>query len=294
MKPVVHDPANVPGVPSMPLIRHALRTLLVLGLALPAHISLAADTRDEERDPTLPRWELGLGLVGARLADYRGSSHGRTFLLPTPYGIYRGDVLKLDRDQTRLRLFESATFSVDWSAALSFPVDSDESPLRQGMQDLQPTLEWGPQARLDLDEHWTLRTRVHLASTWEEGRLSERGIIVTPSLGWETGLGDHFTLDARLSAPFANQRNLEYYYGVGDGDVAPERPAYAAEGGFAGWDTQVSLSRRTRTSWYGVFLRNHWLQGAVMEDSPLIDDKSTWSAGIGVAWLLLQGPPRGP
>jgi outer membrane protein len=277
----------------MSLIRPVVSAFLALCLGLPATRAVAADTRDEERDPSLPRWELGLGLVGARLADYRGSSHGRTFVLPTPYGIYRGDVLKLDRDQSRLRLFESATFSVDWSAALSFPVDSDESPLRQGMQDLKPTLEWGPQAKLDLDEHWTLRTRMHLASTWEDGRLSERGVIVTPSLGWETGLGEDFTLDARLSAPFANQRNLEYYYGVSDDEAAPGRPAYAASGGFAGWDTQVSLSRRTREAWYGVFLRNHWLPSSVMEDSPLIDDKSTWSAGIGVAWLLLQGPPRG-
>ncbi len=271
-----------------------IRLVVVLLLTTQVSSLLAADNREEEHDPTLPRWELGVGLVGARLADYRGSSHGRTFLLPTPYGIYRGDVIKLDRDQSRVRLFDSPTLSVDWSAALSFPVDSDDSPLRQGMQDLRPTLEWGPQARLDLDQHWTFRVRAHLASTWEDGKLSERGVIVTPSLGWEMPLADSFTFDVRMSAPFANQRNLSYYYGVDAREALVKRSPYTAEGGFAGIDTQMSLSRRTRHAWYGVFLRNHWLDGAVMEDSPLIDDKSTWTAGFGVAWLLLQGPPRGP
>ena len=46
-----------------------------------------ASARDE------PLWEAGVGIAGLHFPDYRGSSHTRNYVLPTPYFIYRGDIL---------------------------------------------------------------------------------------------------------------------------------------------------------------------------------------------------------
>lgn len=270
-------------------MRFSLLLPLAAACLMAAGGPVYADTPDKkDQEEGLPKWELGLGVAAARLADYRGSSHGHSYAAPIPYGIYRGDRLRLDREQNRFRIFSNATFSVDWSAAISQPVKSEDSPLREGMPDLEPSLEWGPQIKMQLDEHWRVQTRVHLVSTYEDSHLHDRGYIITPSIAWDLPLPHDFSLGARLAAPFASERNHDYYYGVTDEFATPERPAYHGGGGFSGWDTQITFSRRTRHAWYGLFLRNHFLEGSEVEGSPLIDDKTSWSAGFGCTWLLLQ------
>ncbi len=268
---------------------HALSCSATLASAV-ASLLLAAPTHAAE-DP-LPKWELGLGVAAARLADYRGASHGHTYALPIPYGIYRGDRLRLDREQNRFRIFSAATFSVDWSAALTQPVKSEDSPRRVGMEDLEPALEWGPQLKFALNEHWALQTRMHVISTIEDNKLHDRGYTVTPSLSWQTELPHDFSLGMRLGAPFSSQRTHDYYYGVAPAYATTDRPGYDADGGFAGINSQITVSRRTRHAWYGVFLANHFMEHSAIEDSPLIDDKTSWSAGIGATWLLFQSSER--
>lgn len=236
----------------------------------------------------LPKWEAGVGIAAARLADYRGSEHGHAYTLPIPYIIYRGKRLQLDRDQNRFRLFRNNTFSIDWSAAITQPVKSDDSPRRQHMPDLEPSLEWGPQLRAEIDKHWTFLTRLHVVSTHENGRLNDHGIILTPSLAWEIPIGQRLTFGAKLSAPIANGRNHDYYYGVDPEYATQDRPVYHATGGSSGVNAIVTLSERRRHVWYGIFFSQHFLEGSTIEDSPLIDDKTSWSAGFAATWLILQ------
>lgn len=240
----------------------------------------------------LPKWEVGLGVAAARLADYRGSDHGHTYALPIPYGIYRGDRLRLDRDQNRFRILKTATFSVDWSGAVTQPVDSDDTPLRDGMPDLEPTFEWGPQLKMALGERWTLQTRVHMVSTIEGNTLHERGYTVTPSLGWEKPLPHDFSLGARLAFPFASDRFHDYYYGVEPDYARVDRPAYEGVSGYSGATTHLTLSKRTHHAWFGFFVANHFLNDAVIEHSPLIDDSTSWSAGFAATWLIMQSKER--
>jgi outer membrane scaffolding protein for murein synthesis (MipA/OmpV family) len=49
----------------------------------------------------LPKWELGVGVGGLWMPDYRGSDEVRSYLLPFPYVIYRLDWLKVDREGVR-------------------------------------------------------------------------------------------------------------------------------------------------------------------------------------------------
>ncbi|MGH9363054.1 MAG: hypothetical protein ACRD2T_14170, partial [Thermoanaerobaculia bacterium] len=59
----------------------ALTLGLLVPLASPA-VSLAAAPAAAEE---LPLWELGLGIGGFTLPDYRGSDQARGYVLPVPY-----------------------------------------------------------------------------------------------------------------------------------------------------------------------------------------------------------------
>ena len=71
------------------------------GRAPPAPGSTAA--------PAGPLWELGIGAAAVRLPDYRGSDQAHSYLLPLPYVVYRGKILRADRDGARALLLETAS-----------------------------------------------------------------------------------------------------------------------------------------------------------------------------------------
>ena len=53
-----------------------------------------------------PLWEIGLGVAGLRVPDYRGSDQSRTLWFPVPYLVYRGQWLRADREGARAVLLE--------------------------------------------------------------------------------------------------------------------------------------------------------------------------------------------
>jgi outer membrane protein len=97
----------------------------------------------------LPKWELGLGLAALSLPDYPGADQGRSYVLPFPYLIYRGERLKANRDGLRGLLFEHPRWDLDISAGGSLPVNSKDNRAREGMDDLDFSFEFGPLCALN-------------------------------------------------------------------------------------------------------------------------------------------------
>ena len=93
-----------------------------------------------------------MGLVAFSFPDYRGSDQSRFFLLPFPYFVYRGDVLKVDRERVRGLFFRRSWLELDLSLGGSVPVDSSRNDARKGMPDLSPVAELGPSLELILGE----------------------------------------------------------------------------------------------------------------------------------------------
>ncbi|HSF48456.1 MAG TPA: MipA/OmpV family protein, partial [Burkholderiales bacterium] len=89
----------------------------------------------------LPLWEAGAGVAVLDFPDYRGSDERQTYLLPIPYVIYRGEILKVERQKVRGLLYTSEIAELDFSLSGSVPVRSDNNSARRGMPDLDPTLE---------------------------------------------------------------------------------------------------------------------------------------------------------
>ena len=109
------------------------------------HVSLASAEM-------LPLWEAGVGVAAISFPDYRGSARRRSYVLPVPVFVYRGEVFQVDREKVRGLLLKSESAELDISVNGSVPIRSDGNPVRQGMPDLDPTLEIGPTINVALVE----------------------------------------------------------------------------------------------------------------------------------------------
>jgi outer membrane scaffolding protein for murein synthesis (MipA/OmpV family) len=252
-----------------------------------------ADARAEEK----PLWEAGLGVAVIDFPDYRGSDERRTFVLPLPYVIYRGDVIQSDRDGARGRFFRNDRVDLALSLNGSIPVDSSDNEARRGMPDLDPTLEIGPKLDIKLVRDKARGIDVGLV-------LPVRTVIATDfshtkNVGWtfepridvdfkDTWLGEGWNLGLGAGPLFADKRYHGYFHGVPDQFATPQRPAYVPDGGYGGARGLVSVSRRFASFWFGAFLQGDTLAGSEVEASPLVRQKESYAAGFAVTWLLGQ------
>jgi MipA family protein len=239
-----------------------------------------------------PLWELGLGVGALRLPDYRGSDQSRSLWFPVPYGVYRGKWLRADREGARAVLLDAQSVEVDVSLAASPPTRSKNNVARAGMPDLKAAVEFGPNVSLTLlrsdDRKMKLDLRLPLRAAFTV-QSSPRAIGATfaPNLnldlfevggGWNIGL---------LGGPmFADRRYHDRLYGVDTAYATPQRSAYRAGGGYSGWQTLASVSRRFDGVWFGAFLRHDSLRGATIADSPLVRRDSALTLGFALSWVL--------
>lgn len=244
----------------------------------------------------LPLWELGIGVAGLRMPDYRGSDQANNYLLPLPYVIYRGEWLKADREGARAVLFDAKRVEVDVSVAAAAPARHNAA--RQGMPELAPRIEIGPSANLDLyraaDDRVRLRLQVPLRAAFTlERSFQDVGMSFTPHLNLDLrGFGGGWDLGLQGGPIFANRRFHDYLYGVDPPYATAQRPAYAARGGYAGWVALAGVSRRFHDTWIGAFVRYDSLRGAVIAASPLVRSEHALMLGFGVAWVFAVSDQR--
>jgi outer membrane scaffolding protein for murein synthesis (MipA/OmpV family) len=257
---------------------------LLAGAALAAH--------GEEQ----PLWELGAGVVALNFPDYRGSGKQRTYLLPVPVFAYRGEVYQADRERLRGLLFRSDRVEMDLSVTGSVPARSGDNSVREGMPDLDPTLELGPSLNIRLahSERRTLRLRLplraQLASDFHS--IRDTGVVANPNLNLDVRLDEGWRMGFVAGALFANRRNHDYFYSVAPEFARPGRPAYQAPGGYSGAQLLVALSRHFGAWFVGGFVKHDFLQGAAFEASPLVERRNNVSAGIAFTRKFAQSEKR--
>jgi outer membrane scaffolding protein for murein synthesis (MipA/OmpV family) len=261
----------------------SIAMLLLAGLA--AGQALAAEK---------PLWELGVGMSVLSFPDYRGSDESSFFAIPFPYVVYRGTFLKADKDGIRGSFFDNGRIDLNVSVGASVPVSSDENRARQGMPDLQPTVELGPSLDLTLwrtqDRRYTLDLRLPARAAftvmggmdyvgWE---FSPRVVLDVSDFAGNAGLN----LGLLAGPMYGSERSHDYFYSVAPQYANAGRPAFDAEAGYAGSQVLVSLSKRYPKYWLGAFVRWDSLNGAVFADSPLVRQESYFAAGVAIAWIL--------
>lgn len=224
-----------------------------------------------------PLWEAAIGLVGFSFPDYRGSDQSRVYVLPFPYFVYRGEILKVDRERVRGLFFRRPWLELDLSLGGSVPVDSSRNEARKGMPDLAPVAEVGPSLELILGEkrgehRTTVTLPFRFAGAIPFPEVYGIGWVFTPRLNvdkYNIGGWSGFNLGMSFGPVFGSEAYHDYFYSVQPAFATPSRPAYSAQGGYGGTQLSVGLSKYFKKFWVSLFARWDQLDGAVFADSPL-------------------------
>ena len=244
-----------------------------------------------------PLWELGAGLLFLQMPDYRGSDENRRYLLPYPYFVYRGDILRVERERISGRIFETDRLLLDISLNGNVPVNSSENPDRRGMADLDPTFEIGPSLNVTLlenrQDHYKLKLTLPIRAAFSTDFSSVRheGWVFHPRLVFEKAdmiAGSGVNLGISAGPMFADRGYHRYFYAVDPPYATPARRSYEAGGGYSGSTLTVGLNKNIKPFIISAFVSLDFLQGATFEGSPLVKNKYAVMTGITVSWVFLK------
>ena len=240
----------------------------------------------------LPLWEAGAGVAAISFPDYRGAAHRRGYVLPVPAFVYRGEIFQVDREKVRGLLFKSARSELDVSVNGSVPIRSDGNPVREGMPDLDPTLEIGPSINVALAasdrSRLMLRLPLRAVIASDFRSIHNAGVLANPNVnldlksiqGWRVGLV--------AGVMFADRRYHDYFYSVAPAYVRLGRSAYRAPGGYSGTQFIAAISRRFEPVWVAGFVKYDVVNRAVFESSPLVERRNNLSVGVAVTWMFAR------
>jgi outer membrane scaffolding protein for murein synthesis (MipA/OmpV family) len=246
---------------------------------------------------SLPLWEIGLGGGVLRIPDYRGAQDARVYPYPFAIPFYRGKYLRSDEDGVRGEVLVSKRVKFDFSLDGNVPVKSDDALVRQGMPDLAPTFQIGPALNIKLWHSAQERSsfiaflplRVAIAVDFPD--LHHIGYTFSPRLNfnrkvdlfsgqWRMGIG--------IGLEYGSETFHDYYYQVDPQYTTPTRPAYDAQGGFAGYRSIFTFYRRFTDMWVSFYGRYDRIDNAVFEESPLAVRKDGTTVGFLVTWILFK------
>lgn len=268
-----------------------LSTLVLAAAGAAAHADAPAPLPER---PAAPLWELGLAAGGLSQPAYPGSDEQARRALVLPYAIYRGRVLRADRDGAGLRAVRTDHFELDLSFAGSLSTGSRELRAREGMARLGTLVEAGPVARwfpLGREARDRVSVELPLRAVMEArdpGR--HRGFALEPRLalarrpggeGWGYGLS--------IAALLGDRRLGSTFYAVAPDEVRPDRPAYAARAGLIAWRVGATAATQlTPDLRLFVFGRVDSVAGAANRDSPLVRRTTGASLGLGLTYTLAR------
>ncbi len=244
-----------------------------------------------------PVWELGIGAALLQIPDYRGSDENRLYVFPYPYFVYRGDMIKVDKQTISGKIFNTDRIVLDASIYGSVPVKSSNNTARTGMPDLDPTFEIGPALNISLlpDTHKYCRLNLSLPVraffSTDFSSVRHEGWVFSPRIIFEkddiipkTGLN----LGISAGPMFADSSYNDYYYTVEPVCATETRRTYSAGGGYSGSTLTVGLSKTYEQLIIHAFVSADFLHGAVFEDSPLVKNKTSIMSGVNISWIFLK------
>jgi len=250
-----------------------------------------------------PLWEAGVGAALLHMPDYRGSDESRFLLLPYPYLVYRGDIFRVERERISGRIFKTDDVLLDVSLFGNVPVDSSKNEARRDMPDLDPTFEVGPSLNITLLDNregaykWSLVLPFRAVFSTDFSSVRHEGWLWNPRLVFEkSDILPESGLNLGISAGpvFGDRGYHRYFYSVEPSYATASRPSYDAGGGYSGSTLSIGLNKKMEPWIFNLFVSVDFLQGAVIEDSPLVKKKCSIMSGISVSWVFLQSEKRAP
>ena len=236
--------------------------------------------------------EAGLALVAQGAADYRGSNHYRPYAVPLPYFLYRGRVLKADRDGVRGDFWSNHRMEFNLSVDGSLNGNSDDNRLRRGMPELESAIEFGPSLNIrlagdTLQDGWSLRLPVRAVITVSGDGLNHIGNVFSPRIYWrKPEMIGSWRGSFSAGTMIADRSYHAYFYDVPLEYVTEDRPLFRSSGGYSGSFLRFSLYHHWQDWRFGVSFRYDYLAGANFMDSPLVQTEHYGSISIGLVRRL--------
>lgn len=244
-----------------------------------------------------PLCELGVGLGLLQMPDYRGSDENRLYLLPYPYVIYRGDILKVEEQSISGQVFKTDRILLNFSFYGAVPVRSSRNSARSGMQDLDPTFELGPAVTIKLRESKEDKYKLELYFpvraffSTNFPSMSHEGWMFSPRINFmkdDFMPGTGINLGISAGPIFADSGYHAYFYTVEPAYATAARPAYSAGGGYSGSTLTVGLDKSYKQFVLFAFVSADFLQGASFENSPLVKRETSFMSGVSVSWIFFK------
>lgn len=252
----------------------------------------------QAQNRSLPLWEIGAFGGFASTPAYPASTERSSRALVLPFLIYRGDVLRVDRNSIAARITHTDDYEFDIGFAGSLPAKSDEIAIRRGMPDLGTLIEFGPRFKMTLNRPTLtsqIRLEVPLRAVIEiNNGARTQGVSFEPELVYENvDLSSGWGMSASGSLLFGDSKLNSYLYGVSPQFSAAKRPTYGAQAGLIatrfGLSTTKDITPDVRV--FG-FIRYELYAGAANRASPLFRQSSGASVGIGFTWTLSRSESR--
>jgi outer membrane scaffolding protein for murein synthesis (MipA/OmpV family) len=268
--------------------------LLALCAALTAPSIASAQ---ESEGAALPLWEAGLFAGALSTPAYPASSQRNQRALVLPFLVYRGEVLRSDRNGVGARMLHTDRVEFDIGFSGSLPASSNDVELRQGMPDLGTLIEFGPRVKVKLAEPSPGRRvtfELPLRAVLEfNGGVRQVGYALEPKLAYEWQDRGGWRLKSAFSLVLGDQQLNQYFYEVPAAYATSTRPAYAAQAGLIGSRLGIDGSTRLGPDVnLFAFARYDLHEGAANRASPLFAQSQGSSIGLGLTWTLGRSTAR--
>jgi outer membrane scaffolding protein for murein synthesis (MipA/OmpV family) len=280
-----------------PPARHPHSTFR-LGLALCTALAFPALVCAQESEGAgLPLWEVGV--IGGVLSTpaYPASNQRNQRALALPFLVYRGEVLRADRNGVGARLLHTERVEFDVGFAASLPASSNDIDLRQGMPDLGTLIEFGPRIKVMLAEpapDQRLSFELPLRAVLEfNGGVRQVGYALEPKLAYEWQQRGDWRLKGSFSVVLGDQQLNRYFYEVPAAYATASRPAYDAQAGLIGARLGVDGIKRLGPDVnLFAYARYDVHEGASNRASPLFAQSQGSSIGLALTWTLGRSQER--
>lgn len=246
-----------------------------------------------------PLWEFGLFNAAARIPHFRGSDEYEWYFLPLPYVIYRGDIIRANREGIRGIFYDSEHIETSISLYGNPPVSSDNKA-REGMPGLDAIFEVGPAIKWYIwGRHPVDFLYLRLALRAAYSLNFDHGIDISYQ-GLRSGLNliyfnqsslEKYGLSYGLNTgiDFSNSKLHSYFYDVRQEHVRPNRPFYKSGSGYSGFSMAGALQKKlTDKLSLGFYSRWDNVSGAVYEDSPLVTSNNNFIFGTALIWKIAE------
>lgn len=188
-------------------------------------------------------------------------------------------------------------FGFDYGIRL--PLESSNNKTRQGMDNLDMVLLFGPKVEfcltLTCEKDDPFRAYVSLLkpipvdynSFDQLDWVGRAGFKYDKQLLSDNQSGKLF-LTASVQWQYQGADYSNYYYSVPPDQVRPGREFYSANNGFSNISFKLSSRWRQGNWWFGVFSEYIDLSDAVFVSSPMVKSTENWRVGIAFARVFRQ------